>query len=216
MAENDGTRRNANLGGERHDGQNESGKQMGQFAADSNHNDTTDDCDRCPHLHDCLFDDGFEPICESQGNQLTLFECDDSNGTDEANDAYTDPTGRVYAEADVLKAKLEKFPRICEWFKTNRNVLRWFDSGFLELASIANGPEVSGNVLVYHLRFVGIRDARGYRQKRRVRLSNDVNPVLARTLAILHPDKAGKLRMNPCVWDVPALQPLVRELAELA
>lgn len=217
MAKDTNTRRTDNLGGEQRDGQeNENGKQIGQFATDSNHNITTDDCDRCPRLCDCLFDDDFEPICEPQGNQLALFECDDSNSADEDNEEYADQTGRVYTEADVSKAKLEKYPRLHDWFRSNPNVFKWFDSGFLELAETVNDNEVSGNVMVYHLRFVGIRDLQGQRQKRRVRLSNDLNPVIARVLAIKHPDKADKLRMNPCIWDVPALRPLLDELARIA
>ncbi|MBR3328700.1 MAG: hypothetical protein IKG22_15415 [Atopobiaceae bacterium] len=154
-------------------------------------------------------------------NQMSRFKLNGSDAgtndtTDEANEEYADQTGRVYAEADVSKARLVKYPRLREWFKSNPNVFRWFEGGFLELAETANDNEVSGNVLVYHLRFVGIRDLQGQRQKRRVRLSNDLNPVIARTLAILHPDKADKLRMNPCVWDIPALHPLLGELARIA
>lgn len=155
-------------------------------------------------------------------NQMDIYEfltgsdAGTNDNTDEANEEYADPTGRVYAEVDVRKAQLEKFPRIREWLKSNPNVFRWFEGGFLELAEKVNDNEVSGNVLVYHLRFVGIRDSRGQRHKRRVRLSNDLNPVIARVLGILHPDKADKLRMNPCVWDVPALHPLLGELARIA
>lgn len=149
-------------------------------------------------------------------NQMSLFKLNGSDaGTNDTTDTITDQTGRIYTEADVSKAKLEKYPRIRDWFKSNPNVFKWFERGFLELAETADDNAVSGNVLVYHLRFVGIRDLRGQRQKRRVRLSNDVNPVVARTLAILHPDAANKLRMNPCVWDVPALQPQLRELAQI-
>lgn len=155
-------------------------------------------------------------------NQMDIYEfltgsdAGTNDSTDEANEEYTDPTGRAYAETDVLKAKLEKFPKIKAWFKENPNTFEWFEGGFLELAETVSDNEVSGNVLVYHLRFVGIRDSQGQRQKRRVRLSNDLNPIIARTLAILHPDKADKLRMNPCVWDCPALHPLLGELARIA
>lgn len=211
--DDDSRRADSNLAGEqRHDG-NENGEQR---ATDSDHNDSTDaNCDRCQQLHECLFDNAFTPTCETHGSQMMLFEPEHSEDADEASEAFTDYTGRVYTEADVHKAQYEKYPIVRAWLTQNHNVFRWLESAFLELADVATGPEISGNVLAYHLRYNGIADAEGRRQRRNVAMSNNINPALARVLGILHPDEADKLRMRPSVWDVPALQPQLEELAKV-
>lgn len=224
MTKDTDTRHADMFGDEQHDGQNENDGE--QYVTDSARDDTTD-CDRCSRLHDCLFDDSFELTSHSCGiipndhkhdpldNQLTLFNLDSEADDGSADEAYTDYTGRVYTEADVNKAQYEKYPIVRAWLTQNPNVFRWLETAFMELADVATGPEISGNVLAYHLRYNGIADAEGRRQRRNVAMSNNINPALARVLGILHPDEADKLRMHPCVWDVPALQPQLEELAKV-
>lgn len=128
---------------------------------------------------------------------------------------YVDASGRLYTEAQIRKAKLEKYPAIKAWLREHRSVFDWLRRAFIDLAPIAEDGSVSGNTLIYHLRFTGIANGKGGRTRLTVSVSNDVNPVLARMLALLYPDMKDKLSTSACVWDTPALQPCIQELATM-
>lgn len=130
--------------------------------------------------------------------------------------SYADASGRLYTEAQITRAKVEKCPMVREWIASNRQALSWLERSFLELAESAEDGTIGGNLLVYHLRYQGLKDASGKRMRRNVRVSNTANPVIARLFALFHPDVAPKLSLRPSVWDTEELQPYLKELAAFA
>ena len=124
-------------------------------------------------------------------------------------------SGKVYSEAAIQKARLEKFPKVRSWFKENPQAFGWLEHAFLELAQTAGDGQIGSNTLSYHARFCGLKDASGRRMRRYVPMSNDVNPLISRVLARVHPDMAAKLNLRPCVWDTEELADCVRELASM-